>query len=77
MSTRSKAEEAFIDQYTRKLMVSWADVCVQAGHLPDRFTSDSDNPYVQHAFAKGWITKREPCRLTAKGFGVVASFLKR
>ena len=33
--------------------------------------------YQSHALSKGWLTKREPHRLTAKGFGVAASFLKR
>lgn len=77
---RSQQELKFIDQYTRKLMVKWADVCVQAGELPpDQFKRDSTNPYVQHAFNKGWITKssKQPRRLTASGWGVAASFLKR
>ena len=33
--------------------------------------------YQSHALSKGWLTKREPHKLTAKGFGVAASFLKR
>ena len=78
MSERSKGENAYIDQKTRQLMSEWANVCVQAGKLPaDQFKEGSSNPYVQHAFAKGWITKREPRRLTASGWSTAAAFLKR
>ena len=73
---RSKAEEAFIDQYTRRLTVEWADHMVRCpGGVPlwERVAP----VYIDHALAKGWITKREPRRLTAKGFGIAASFLKR
>lgn len=74
---RSKAEEAFIDQYTRRLAVEWADHMVRhpGGCLP--MSARIAPVYIDHALAKGWITKREPRRLTAKGFGIAASFLKR
>ena len=75
---RSQHELKFINWHTRKLMTQWADICAQAGELPaDQFDPDSDNPYVQHAFNKGWITKRLPRKLTASGWGVAASFLKK
>ena len=75
---RTKAEMAFIDQKTRQLMSVWANVCVQTGKLPtDQFGVDSPNPYVQHAFAKGWLTKQEPRRLTSRGWQTAAAFLKR
>ena len=77
MGERSKGENAYIDQYTRKLMSEWANVCVKKGKLPDWIKVDSDDPYVQHAFAKGWFTKREPHRLTASGWSTAAAFLKR
>jgi len=73
---RSKGEEAFIDQKTRSLTVEWADHMVRCpGGVPlwERVAP----VYFDHALAKGWITKREPHRLTAKGFQVAASFLKR
>jgi len=74
---RSKAEENFIDQYTRKLMVDWAFHVVRFpdGGVPP--VPGANGPYVEHALKKGWLTKRTPHRLTAKGFGVAASFLKR
>jgi hypothetical protein len=73
---RSKAEESFIDQYTRSLTVEWAD---HMARYPDGIPLwERVAPvYFDHALAKGWITKREPHRLTAKGFQVAASFLKR
>jgi len=84
---RSKAEEAFIDQYTRKLMVDWAAhmILYSDGSIVKEAVQDDLhpevrydlNPYIDHALAKGWLTKREPHRLTAKGFGVAAAFLKR
>ena len=76
---RTKSEEAFIDQYTRKLLVEWA---VHMILYPDGSIENPEiryilNPYIDHALSKGWLTKREPHRLTAKGFQVAASFLKR
>ena len=73
---RSKAEEAFIDQMTRKLLVGWAHHMVMhpEGAVPLQGVAIA---YQSHALTKGWLTKREPHRLTAKGFGVAASFLKR
>lgn len=73
---RTKSEEAFIDQYTRSLTVGWATHMVQCpeGAVPLKSVALA---YQSHALAKGWLTKREPRRLTAKGFQVAASFLKR
>ena len=74
----SENESKFINEYTRSLLVRWADVCAQAGCLPpEDFREDSSNIYVQHAFKRGWITKREPRRLTENGWGAAAAFLKR
>jgi hypothetical protein len=75
---RNQNELAFINWFTRQKMVKWADVCAQAGELPaEQFKLDSKNIYVQHAFKKGWLTKREPRRLTAAGWKVSTSFLKK
>ena len=77
---RSKGEQAFIDQYTRKMMVAWAKQSIAFGELNEPIPADIKGGmmvYFDHALAKGWITKREPHRLTAKGFQVAASFLKR
>lgn len=74
LSDRSKGETNFIDQYTRSLTVGWADQCVRGGAI--REISDG-TPYTAHARSKGWITKKEPLRLTAAGFQTAAAFLKR
>jgi hypothetical protein len=76
---RSKAEEAFIDQYTRKMMVEWAKQSIAHGGLNEPTTPGKGwmMVYFDHARAKGWLTKRTPHRPTAKGFGVAVSFLKR
>jgi len=72
---RTKGELAFIDQYTRKLLVKWADICIVKGDL----TSAGETPavYLEHALEKGWLTKRTPRTLTAKGWSTAAAFLKR
>tara|TARA_B100001094_G_scaffold282235_1_gene294213 strand:+ start:4023 stop:4310 length:288 start_codon:yes stop_codon:yes gene_type:complete len=80
MAERTKAEENFIDQYTRKLLVDWAytqtvrpmdEDPLKSMHLHGRPV------FLEHALARGWLTKRTPHRLTAKGFSVATSFLKR
>lgn len=76
MEQRSKGEEAFIDQMSRKLLVLWADHMVR--HPDGAAPLDTVAiAYVSHALKKGWLTKRVPHRLTAKGFQTAASFLKR
>ena len=80
MAERSKGELAFIDQMTRKLLVEWGDCQIQTGSLTFPEVKGEDlrsNPYVEHALAKAFLTKREPLRLTAKGWAAAASFLKR
>jgi len=78
MAERSNNELKYIDQKTRQLMSKWADICAQVGELPEKqFERESKNIYVQHAFAKGWLSKRTPRRLTSEGFNTAANFLKR
>ena len=67
----TKAEEAFIDQYTRKMLVEWANLCVRGEEIPHLPCH-----YFNHARRKGWVSKKS-FTLTAKGFQVAASFLKR
>ena len=80
MAGRTKAEENFIDQYTRKMMVEWAKQSIAFGSVSEPTTADLKSGmmvYFDHALAKGWLTKRTPHKLTAKGFNVATSFLKR
>ena len=75
MRPKSKGEEEFINQMTRRVMVQWADHLVKnpMGSVP----VSGPCIYHNHALSKGWITKKEPRRLTSKGWGVAAAFLKR
>ena len=72
---RSQGEEAFIGEMTRKLMVGWADHLVR--NPTDKIPVIGPCVYFNHAVTKGWVTKREPYRLTSKGWKAAASFLKR
>lgn len=71
----SKAEQHFIDQYTRKMTVEWGLQTVVDGHITD--TDQRNQGFLIGATEKGWVTKNPPHRLTAKGFEVAVSFLKR
>ena len=73
---RSKGELAFIEQHTRMMLVDWAFEQVSRGELPEHVRHGRP-VFFDFALSKGWLSKREPHRLTATGFGVAASFLKR
>jgi len=80
--TRTKAELDFIAQQTRVHLVSWADHEVSFGSVPHEISGEADCPdrlqtYLEYALDKGWLTKRVPRRLTAKGWSTAAAFLKR
>lgn len=72
----TKGEMNFVDQFTRRLMVDWANTCIQSGELPLRWF-ETNHPYSDHALEKGWVGKREPRKLTSKGWATAAAFLKR
>ena len=69
----TQAESDFVEEYARSLLVTWADRCVRGSALD----LDADSPYVKCALDKGWLTKSNPPRVSAKGFTAAASFLKR
>jgi hypothetical protein len=69
----SAGERDFILEYTRSQLVKWANHLVTEGCLPDKVPS----LYLEVALSKGWLTKKEPRRLTAKGFKAAAAFLRR
>lgn len=71
----TQAESDFVEEYTRSLLVGWADRSVQG--LALEFDADTGSPYVKCALDKGWLTKSTPPRVSAKGFTAAASFLKR
>jgi len=72
----TKAEAAFLDQMTRKLMVACADWLLQNPEegFPEELLPE---PYLEHALKRGWVSKRNNRKLTGSGFSVAASFLKR
>lgn len=72
----NKAELDFVNEFARRLLVDWANTCIQVGQLPDSFDKPS-NVYVEHAIEKGWISKTTPRKLTAKGYSTAASYLRR
>ena len=76
MAERTKGEQNFIDQYTRKLLVEWGDLCLKNGALSDGGWNQHQ-VYLDHALTKGWVTKKVPHSLTAKGWGTAAAFLRR
>lgn len=69
----SKGELDFINEMTRKLLVGWAHSQVQGGELDLKGV----DPYVNHAIAKGWLSKREPRRVSSTGFKVAGAYLRR
>lgn len=80
----SQGEAQFLDQYTRKMMVSW---CNDALMSPIRLVSivgAETNPYVQYAVTKKWLGKsrdyaEDPSiyRVLSAGWKTAAAFLKR
>lgn len=75
MTERTKAENDFIDQYTRKVLVKLADLQVRdlgwTGFIDSKL-----EVYVEYGREKGWLSKKEN-KLTSRGFAVATSFLKR
>jgi hypothetical protein len=74
----NKAQEEFLTEYARSVLVSW---CAHEA-LPDTAVIgggvDNAHPVLlAMALEKGWVTKREPHRITAKGYSVAAAFLRR
>jgi hypothetical protein len=80
----SKAEEDFVEQFARVLLLSWccqtlADGCVadiqDAGgyRVPERVAKLC----FEHAQEAGWVGKSSPKKVLAKGFSTAAAFLRR
>jgi len=71
----TEAEKDFMDEYARSLLVRWADRTLRTGNVGD--VGEEDEPYFSYAIDKGWLGKAAPRKVTAKGFSVAASFLRR
>jgi hypothetical protein len=80
-----QAEEDFIEQFARVLLVQWCIDSISMGHLQTddsivgdyRITPKIQELCLEHAVAKGWIGKTTPKKVLAKGFSTAAAFLKR
>jgi hypothetical protein len=53
--------------------VKWAHSWVTEGCMPDNIPTI----YLDTATAKGWLTKKEPRKPSAKGLKAAAAFLRR
>ena len=77
-----KAKQDFIDQYTRKLLVGWshhevaADTPVELEECGPQQCAYGYRVYVEYAINKGWLVK-DGSRVSARGFSVAGSFLRR
>ena len=79
----TKAEQTFIDQYTRKLLIDWAHHQVVSPENPIRLETCGPQEcayghqaYINYAMGKGWVSK-DGTRVLAKGFTVATSAVKR
>lgn len=72
---RSVAESKFIDEMARKMLVSCADFVLRENQdFPETYLPE---PYASQALKRGWLSKRNPRRLTGKGYEAAASYLRR
>jgi hypothetical protein len=71
----TKAEEAFVDQMTRKMLVEWCESQVISG-LPRFPVMPESNPFVQYAMKKGWVAS-SLLKVLSGGFTTAAAFLRR
>ena len=71
---RTAGETAFIDQYTRKMMVEW---CHKALRNEGEILDYSEHQvYLDYAKSKGWRSVKDGKILSA-GWKTAAAFLKR
>lgn len=74
MLMSNTAQEDFFVEYTRARLVEW---CAQECLAGKASLEDQHTNLIQMALEKGWLTKRQPHAITAKGYGVAAAFLRR
>jgi hypothetical protein len=70
----NKSQEDFIAEYTRTLLVQWAHETLTS-ESPD--LKGVSQIYIDKAQEKGWLSKKEPLRVSASGFSTAASYLRR
>jgi len=65
------AEEDFVNEMTKQLLVEWGRTQLEKGQV-----SAGPGPWLDHAVAKGWVSKGGD-RVLASGFKVAAAYLRR
>ena len=79
------AEEDFVEQFARVLLVQWCLSTLDVGYIVSASSLGNGqhtsvkitNLCMEHATSKGWVGKSEPKKVLAKGFATAAAFLKR
>jgi len=76
---RSKGEQKFIHEYTRTLLIHWAECEVLFGQMPQCDGSAKSKAvnevFVTYAQSKGWVSK-DGLHVTSKGFLSAAGRVK-
>lgn len=74
MNEYSASEAAFRDQLARFKLAEVAKLQVAKDPNP---TGDLPEMWVSYFLEKGWVTKKTPHMMTAKGWDVATAILKR
>ena len=73
LSEMKKGEASFAREFTRQLLVGWADMTLRRGF----FTCPTEHlPYIEIARERNWVSKKDMIVIGA-GFTAAAGFLKR
>ena len=78
----TKAEQNFIENYTKRLLIDWAHHQVTSPEIPEflercgNTCAYNHQKYIDFAIYKGWVSK-DGKRVLAKGFTAAVSALKR
>jgi len=75
LDPKTAGEAKFIDQMTRKLMVTWCHQAIANPSAPMSFHPDHQT-YKDYATKKGWLSSKDGWPLAA-GWSTAAAFLKR
>lgn len=78
MQGENKAQDEFLIEYARSVLVNWCALeALGSETLIGGTVDQAPEKLLAIALEKGWVTKRTPHRITAKGYSVAAAFLRR
>ena len=77
MQGENKAQEDFLTEYARSVLVNWCAAEALGYETIGGTVDQAPEKLVALALEKGWITRRTPHKITAKGYSVAAAFLRR